>query len=413
MIPDSPPTNMDKTLCAAYGAAENLPSLEVIETANEVQLRTLAKELLAVTQEARMSASHFKLQNSLITFASNEAIKRAEVEQRLARREVEILQSSEYRNRHCMSSPRTPVLSPNPQFDMAFKRVEELEEVKATLERRLRSAKKLIKKLIEREKNKAESFEEEIGLLKTRIRENREHFSRLLNHGSLSSSPRSSLQTPQRKNETRYPPSHVSRGGSHDAFAALLAADQVLSGESASVSSTPSRNRFQKQQQLGHVRDSHSLPSLPVTPERSRPTHESEYITPSSKSHDDLARFSSSAAQGRHAQLSRHDRDSTISISDAEEAVTDEEIPASQASSLATSMLRRLPHSSQEDSITESIGKQSALLQAKLFGQVRKATAESPGSSHKRKTSLDEDSLAIKKAKMSESVGLGINSCRA
>jgi hypothetical protein len=267
--------------------------------------------------------------------------------------------------------------------------------------------------LMEREKTKTESLQEEIDLLKTRIRENREHFSRLLNRGPLSASPRSSLQTPQRKNETRYPPSHVSRGGSHDAFAALLAADQVLSGESASVSSTPSRNRFQKQQQLGHVRDSHSLPSLPVTPERSRPTHESEYITPSSKSHDDLARFSSSAAQGRHAQLSRHDRDSTISISDAEEAVTDEEIPASQASSLATSMLRRLPHSSQEDSITESIGKQSVLLQAKLFGQVRKATAESPGSSHKRKTSLDEDSLAIKKAKMSESVGLGINSCRA
>jgi hypothetical protein len=407
--------NMDKTLCAAYGAAENLPSLEDIETANELQLRTIAKELLAVTQESRMSALHFKLQNSLISFTSNEAIKRAEVEQRLARREVEILQSSEYRNRHCIS---TPVLSPNSQFDLAFKRVEELEEVKATLERRLRSSKKLIKKLMEREKTKTESLQEEIDLLKTRIRENREHFSRLLNRGPLSASPRSSLQTPQRKTETRYPdntPSHVSRGGSHDAFAALLAADQVLSGESASVSSTPSRNRFQKQQQLGHVRDSRSLPSLPATPERSRPAHESEYMTPSSKPRDDLTRFSSSAVQSRHTQLSRHDRDSTISISDAEEAVTDEEIPASQASSLATSMLRRLPQSSQEDnSITESIGKQSALLQAKLFGQVRKATAEPPTSSfHKRKASLNEDGLAIKKARISESVGLGINSCRA
>lgn len=89
------PPNMEKSLCAAYGASENLPTVDDINTASEPQLRAISKDLLNIAQEARMSALHFKLQHSLLSFSSNEAIKRAEVEHQLARREVEILQSSE------------------------------------------------------------------------------------------------------------------------------------------------------------------------------------------------------------------------------------------------------------------------------------------------------------------------------
>lgn len=409
--PAFPPDTIDKTLCAAYGASENLPSAEDIESANESQLRTIAKDLLSVAQESRMSALHFKLQNSLLSFATNEAVKRAEVEHHLARREVEILQSSEYRNRQCTSVPKMSQQSPNLQLEAALRRNHELERMNATLERRLRRA----KKLIEEEKDRFELLVEENNLLKKRIRDNREHFSRMLDQGSLSCSPRTEFQTPQRKSVARYSDSarpHVSRGGSHDPFAALLAADQVLSGEPARPS-TPARNRAQKQQ---HVRGAHSLSSLPVTPSYSRPTPtEAQYITPGSRQHDERhLGLSASESQDQHVEQGRRDRDSTISASDADEAASEEDIPASQASSLATNMLRRYPGSSQDEvPLPGNIGKSSTLLQSKLFGQVRKPGVERPSGYLKRKASFEDNAVSMKKSKGPGSVGLGIESWNA
>ncbi|KAL1999519.1 hypothetical protein VTN02DRAFT_4395 [Thermoascus thermophilus] len=405
--PAFPTDTIDKTLCAAYGASENLPSAEDIESANESQLRTIAKDLLTVAQESRMSALHFKLQNSLLSFASKEAVKRAEVEHQLARREVEILQSSEYRNRQCTSMPNMSQQSPNLQLEAALRRNHELERMNATLERRLRRA----KKLIEEEKDRFDMLVEENDLLKKRIRDNREHFSRMLDQGSLSCSPRTEFQTPQRKSVARCPDSarpHVSRGGSHDPFAALLAADQVLSGEPARPS-TPARNRAQKQQ---HVRGAHSLSSLPVTPSYSQPTPETRYITPGSRQHDERhLGLSASESQDQHVEQGQHDRDSTISASDADEAASEEDIPASQASSLATNMLRRYPGSSLDEvPLPGNIGKSSTLLQSKLFGQVRKPGVERPSGYLKRKASLENNANSMKKSKGPGSVGLGIES---
>ena len=95
--------------------------------------------------------------------------------------------------------------------------------------------------------------------------------------------------------------------------------------------------------------------------------------------------------------------------SDVEEAVTDDELPASQASSLATSMLRRLPanSSSDEPNSSNQVAKTNKLLQTKLFGQVRKAGVERLDPvALKRKRSLEEQGPALKKPK---DVGLGIN----
>src|SRR5436190_21400753 len=106
----------------------------------------------------------------------------------------------------------------------------------------------------------------------------------MLDHGTLAPSPRTEFLTPQRKTATRYPDnsrSQVSRIGSQDPFAALLAADQVLSGEAASVPSTP-RNRTQKQHH-GHARGTHSMSSLPATPSRSRSSYQGHFFTPINK----------------------------------------------------------------------------------------------------------------------------------
>ncbi|KAL6229515.1 ribosomal protein L13e-domain-containing protein [Aspergillus navahoensis] len=350
----APLPDIQETLCAAYGASENLPTNDEIETADEGKLRSIARELLAVAREARVSALHFKLQYGLLSFRSNVAIKRAEVEHKLARREAEILQSAEYRSRHSLLSDTEPTPSPsNVELELAVKRNQELERTNATLDRRLRR----VKKLIEQEQVRSDQLKEENQLLKKRIRENREHFSRMIEHG-----PRSPAAPPQGGLD--------SSDNSHP-FAALLAADRVLNRES-SATFTPHRHKSHRQHSNGHVRGSHSLSSLPITPSAGH--KRGQYVTP-----------------GRESSDENRDRDSTISASDAEEAETEEDIPLSQAPSLATSIIRRNHSAIQQDmrGAVKPAPRSSTLLQTKLFGQVRKPGVERPADNLKRKASFD------------------------
>lgn len=258
------PANLDKSLCDAYGASENLPSIEDIDNASESQLRTIAKDLLAVAQDARMSALHFKLQNSLVSFASNEAVKRAEVEQHLAKREVEILQSAEYR-RSRPAEPLTPRQSQSvssEDYFNAVQRSQELENVNSVLDRRLRRAKRAIDDEAARS---AELLEKNI-MLKKRIEENRSHFSQIYNYGCLSPGMQNELHT-------------ICRGEPTDGLAALLFADKFT-------------NRIHE--------PSYGAPALPMTPNRSS-QREDQYSTPHQGSTD-----------------RQYDSDSTVSLSEEE-----------------------------------------------------------------------------------------------
>lgn len=387
------PPDLEKTLCAAYGASENLPTADEIDMASESQLRSIAKDLLGVAQESRMSALHFKLQNSLLSFSSNEAIKRAEVEQQLARREVEILQSSEYRSRNGPAEikPLQPIS--NAELELSLKRNQDLERTNDTLDRRLRRA----KKVIEQEKVKFDLLKEENQRLKERIRDNRQHFSLMIEHGSMSLSPHTEIHTPHRAPVRQFSDNSNNNGSHHmgrdenDAFAALLAADRVLNHrDSASVTSTPNHHHVPRHHFHGDMYSTHSYPR---TPARSQPVHQSQqYLTPVGNAHDD----------------ERYERDSTISASDIEEAETEEEekVTDSRASSLATNMLRSNPGSGRQGTRSAaSAPKSSTLLQTKLFGQVKKPSA---APSLKRKAGSEEENLATKKSKTPANVGLGI-----
>ncbi|OQE22517.1 hypothetical protein PENSTE_c010G03824 [Penicillium steckii] len=260
------PVDLDKSLCDAYGASENLPSADDIENANETQLRTIAKDLLAVAQEARMSALHFKLQNSLVSFASNEAVKRAEVEHQLAKREVEILQSDEYRSRSRPTEPLTPRPSQSVSKDdylAAIQRSQDLESVNNLLDRRLRNAKRAIDDATTRSVELTEQNE----MLKRRIEDNRRHFSQIYNYGCLSPGMQSEMQT-------------ICRGEATDGLAALLFADKFT-------------NR------LSEPHTSFGTSSVPVTPQQPRSAHQdSHYMTP-----------------GRGSRDQQYDSDSTVSLS--------------------------------------------------------------------------------------------------
>lgn len=237
------PADLDKSLCDAYGASENLPTVEEIDNASETQLRSIAKDLLAVARDARMSALHFKLQNSLVSFASNEAVKRAEVEHQLAKREVEIIQSAEYRSRSRPAESITPKQSQsvsNDAYMTAVQRSEELEGVNAVLDRRLRRAKRAI------DDTTARSMElvEQNGMLKRRIEDNRRHFSQIYNYGCLSPGMQNELHT-------------ICRGEQTDGLAALLFADKFTNrihepqpsyGASSSLPVTPNHPRSVRQE---------------------------------------------------------------------------------------------------------------------------------------------------------------------
>jgi len=375
-----------------------LPTAEAIANASLDGLRIMAQDLVAAVKDARMSAAHFKLQYSLLAMETQEAAERAEVEHQMTRREVEVLQAAEHKHRSSSLATRQNSLPPSqPQIEALTKTCKELEDERDEAEQRLQRA----KKLIELEKDKAELLVEENMMLKRRIRENREHFSRLKSQSPVYTTPRDAFTTPQRKAIPRYPES----APTHTSIAALLAAGQVLSRESASVPSTPTKSHTSKLKR-GHTRAAHSLSSLHTTPARTRPLTSDGFADPSLP-------FSAPGSQlvNESAERERHDRDSTISISDAEDDVSgdDDGIPQSQASSLATDMLRKNPGSQESLRLSQGAERSSNLLQTKLFGSVKKHGVDRSRQG-KRRGSFQDADIQAKKAKLNEGVGLGIES---
>lgn len=376
-----------------YGAPGGLPAAETIASASVEDLRAMVQNLMSAVSEARMSAAHFKLQHNLLTMESQESAQRAEVEHNMTRREVEVLQAADHRHRLAMSqTPQTPAQSQS-QIDILTKTCEELEQERDEAERRLRKA----KKIIEMEKDRSELLMEENTLLKKRIRENREHFTRMKSVSPIYATPHDAFTTPQRKAVPRFADSTPR----HEPFAALLAADQVLSQESMSVPGTPTHPSTVKLRQ-GHSRGAHSLSSLHSTPVRGRPVTSDGY--PYSVPGSQLVNQS--------AERERHDRDSTISVSDDEDNLSCEDIPHSQASSLATQMLRKNPGSQESLRLSQNAEQTSSLLQTKLLGKAKKAGVERSRAS-KRQASSGKAESPAKRAKLSEGVGLGIGTWNA
>ncbi|MCJ1361374.1 hypothetical protein MMC16_000473 [Acarospora aff. strigata] len=411
----------------ASGSYSNLPlpSAQQIANASEGELRNIINELLPALSEARMSSAHHKLQHQLLSIETSESAMRAAVEHEMTRREIDVLQKPEHQRSDTFYSllrQHPPNVPSSSLVEIALqKRCEQLEKINSGLVTRFRRAKKVI--LYQESKNV--DLTEDCQRLRQRIRENREHITQIRSSGGLfmASATPNELMVPHHKPTSRY--SHNARTSAtarnagtnrQDPFAALLAADQVLNGESVSVPSTPIRNHASKFH-LGHTRGTHSLSSLPTTPARSRAaTADSPLFTPINKITLGGA-YSHSAPQTHVARVNqeqrREDRDSTISASENEdEAYTDEDVPQSQASQAATHMLRRSPTRRVE--MVGSPAKahnSSTLRQGKLFGQVKKAGVVRYPDSRKRKlieNDVDRDMIEAKRSRMSEGVGLGI-----
>lgn len=397
----SPPSTVKAGIDRAVPISEN------IAKADQEELRRIVQDLLLAVAEARMSAAHFKLQHSLLTIECQESALRAEIENQMTHREVEVLQAAEHRRSATAAVPQISQSPAQSEIDVLLRTCKDLEEGKNEAEHKLQKA----KRIIEQEIDKTELLHDENMLLKTRIRENREHFNMMRRSPAFHTLaiPSNDFATPQRKSAPQFTEptrSHVS-SRNQDPFAALLAADQVLSGEAASLPSTPTKTQSFKFHH-GHARGAYSLSSLHTTPTHARsviagrPNYENEagsgnritYSAPSTK------------LVGLSDERDCRDRDSTISVSD-QEALTDEDLPQSQASSLAANMLRRNPGSQGSSSFPGQAERSSKVLQTKLFGQVKKA-----GTDRKRRSSFG-DSGGMKKSKLAAGVvGLGIGAWR-
>jgi hypothetical protein len=384
----SPPSTTKPTPHGHHEAWKGpLPTSEEINRLPEAQIRELLNDVIPTLGESRMALAHTKLQLNMLQIETAEAAQRAEAEHDLTRREVEVLQagSPDMQNRMTLQpDPRSPLAQVQRHLETSISQSRELEVENFHLQRRLKQAKKVIKHLDGRNNQ----LSEDNRRLRERIKQNREHFNEL----RQASMPLASESPSRRKTLT---------ARSRNPLDALLMADQILSGDPSSLPSTPSPHRAIRYP--GHTRGTHSLSSLPTTPLRQRLTADEPLRTPINQivSVSQAASYSAPAVHVPSKERPRHDRDSTISASE-DEAVTDEDVPASQASQAASSMLRRYPGPGSQESPVR--GKQERLVQKSLAGKVSKGTRKAswPGGDA-------EGTPSRKKARVDKGgVGLGI-----
>lgn len=420
----TPPTQKWGNLIFSTGLFGEVPTVEAIQDYTEGQLRGLVAELVPALSEARMTAAHSKLQYNLLSIENAESVKRAEVEHEMTRREVQVLQESvtmQPGGFKIRNSPSTPLPGTQRNLDMALKHCREMQTDKAFLEQRLRRAKKLILRL----DGKNTELTEEIQLLRLRIKQNRDRFNAMRSSGAISvtSTPVSDFGTPlprgtpRTPNTVRTPLGLTTNVGSQDPLDALLFAGQVLNEETNSVPSTPSHPK-PKKPHSSHIRGAHSLSSLPATPDRSRPiTADGTRFTPIGRhGREHRPDLSTKNAQMVIEGGRPRERDSTISASENEdEAYTDVDIPASQASQRATNILRQMPSGRpQGAAASKNLPASKKLSQSRLIGHLKKDGVDN--SEHRRRgrdlNTYDEISRANKKAKVSDGhpdrIGLGI-----
>ena len=416
----SPPPTVGATPTPVSGGLfGEIPSTENVDNMDETQLRNLVSDmLLPALGEARMAAAHYKLQHNMLSIENAEFMQRAAVEQEMTHREMQVLQicaQGHHEGRGASMSPRAPQDSVQKSLYLALKHCQILQKENLISEKRLQKA----KKLISHRDAHIDDLEDCVQRLRHRIHQNRDHFNALRASGNVSVGNTPATKAPGYRQTPKTSalglPSHDIRSGSQNAFDALLIAGEVMSGEAASVPSTPTPARPRATRQA-HVRGAHSLSSLQTTPARARPaTAESIYHSPSDRllAHSEQ-RLSRKEEKPSEEDGGRHDRDSTISVSDHEEAYggLDDNVPASQASQKATSMLRHLM-TSQRDPGT-AFHNDAFLLQTKITGNVRKPGLQTSYSSrkHEAEQSYDHSPRSSKRTKLDRTspvrVGLGI-----
>lgn len=371
-------------------------------------------------RDMRLSAAHYKLQYNMAVMESQESASRMAVELAMAQREIDVLQQAEEKRRNTMAAPdHSYQESANAANAIMMSELNRQNQMLQNENEELRDLYDQQKRLTEHREGELASLLEENDRLKTRIRKNRDHIAPLLEQIEQGS-PRSVFGTPHqatpRHRVSRAPPqlsNENSRGQNN--FEALLLADKMLSQETATAPTTPTRAHVPRSR-FSHQRGAQSMSSLPPTPNR-RTAHPRAEVprTPPAFIPSSIPQSAPPAHyQPKPVHNRRQSSNSTITASsiDEEEAFTDregeDEVPESQASQMATSLLRRAPPPKGPMSAPSS--QSTNLIQSKIFGQVKKGSSLSrSGEFEKRRLqSSEHHGSPTKRGRIDQGVGLGI-----
>lgn len=403
--PNTPPasarvhTNEDAALAdvaftpttSRINAAKDLPTPKEIDSAGPEQLRGMVRHLIEELTNARVAAANTKLQHNLLSMQTLQAAERAEVEHQLSKSQADLFRFKQAKTGR--PSYHNHAVQPASREDLLTQTLHDLGERYAALEDMYEEA----KQARESQQEHIQSLSEHNAMLVNRVRENREQFTRVRDHTPAVHTPREAFTTPRRKAgySSRFPGDTPA----HGPFAALIAADQILSQEVTSVPATPSRSNGRRSK--GHIRAAHSLSSLQTPKAQTLPATTDHFLGPQL-----LLSAPAPQVMNESAEREQHDRDSTISASD-NEAEDDNRASLSQASLFAADMLKRNPHNFSERPGSRGVEASSNLLQSKLFGPIKKIPS-TKSSKLKRAYGSEGTGSAQKKARTTTAVGLGI-----
>jgi hypothetical protein len=391
----------------------------------------MVASLSAALRDMRLSAAHYKLQYNMAVMESHEAASRMAVELAMAHRELDVLQQAD-RNRRHASPPHDHSLHESANAANVI--------IMAEMDRHnqaLQAENQQLHHLLDQQKRAAEcrdgtiaSLADENDRLKTRIRRNRDHMAPFLEHMHDHVSPRSIMNTPQQptprhRMSRMLPPMSSDNMRGPNNFEALLLADKMLSQETTTAPSTPMRTAHTPKGR-GHQRGAISMSSLPNTPNRAYHPYARVPRTPPTHTPTAVPQSAPPAHyQQKPAQKRRQSSNSTItasSVEDDEEACTDletDEVNESQASQMATTMLRHAPPAKPVSAPQPSASSQ--LIQSKIFGQVKKGHGLTrPSELDKRRLHAADQQQQqqqhhpspTKRGRLDPGVGLGIGGLR-
>lgn len=410
-LPSQPPALLE--------SAAALYSPEQVHNASAEDLRSMVNSLSNAFRDMRLSAAHYKLQYNMAVMESQEAASRMAVELAMAQREIDVLQQAEEKRRNTMVTPEQSYQeSANAANAIMMSELNRQSQMLQSENEELRDLFDQQKRLTEHREGELASLLEENDRLKTRIRKNRDHIAPLLEQIEQGS-PRSVFGTPHqptpRSRPSRVPP-HLSNQDSRgqNNFEALLLADKMLSQETATAPATPTTTRAPRSR-FGHHRAAQSMSSLPQTPNRRIAQPRAEvprtppvYIPTAIPQSAPPAHYQPKPQNNR-----RQSSNSTITASsaDEEEAFTDreeDEVPESQASQMATSLLRRAPPA--KGQMAAPSIQASNLVQSKIFGQVKKGHGLTRSSEFEKRRlpSAEQYASPQKRGRLEHGVGLGI-----
>ncbi|KAK4902875.1 hypothetical protein LTR27_000814 [Elasticomyces elasticus] len=396
-----------------------------IASASPETLRAQITSLQRQLQETKTTTSaHHTLQLHMLAQESSAALERLAVEARMERHESEVIHLSSQRSAKAVQPPSLPEGCIPVNRELYLRMGNEIRELRDA-NQSWREAHAGLEMVVGRQEGEIASLGDKVTLMRERIRENREHLNRVRSGSTAITPSRASLYgTPQR-----------SQG-----LEALLQASEMTGLQPQS-----------KRKAGGHTRNTHSLSSLPATPQR-KPIGPPPmaFMTPSNRR--TVAKVPATAPMPRTSALrtptnvyaqpvlpilqrERAGSDGTVSASDSDDEVVGEgmggdgegedseaetdilghgdvegdvgDVGESQASRAAGQMLRA---SQQEGGMKTSFASSGeALRQTKLFGAITKGGVQrgEGGVAAKRKRSDEDVGRDVARG-----VGLGISGVR-